>query len=76
MHGVQHECDHYFPSVNSAVPVNKPSVLRFEFLTAASIKIPVFCIVASCSLVEVYRRFRCACCLPDHRPDDGGSKNL
>jgi hypothetical protein len=25
---------------------------------------------------EVYRRFRGACCLHHHRPDDGGSKYL
>jgi hypothetical protein len=34
----------------------------------------VFWVVAPCSLVEVYRRFRVACCL--HRPDDGGRKDL
>jgi hypothetical protein len=33
-----------------------------------------FWVVASCSLVELYRRFRGACCL--HRPDDGGSKYI
>jgi hypothetical protein len=35
----------------------------------------VFWVVAPCSLVEVYRHFRGACCLHhqgDDRPDDGG----
>jgi hypothetical protein len=31
-------------------------------------KISVFWVIAKCSLVDVYRRFRAACC-----PDDGGS---
>jgi hypothetical protein len=37
--------------------------VRFEVLTAASMKMAVFCVVASCSLVEVYWRLRGACCL-------------
>jgi hypothetical protein len=36
----------------------------------------VFWVVAPCSLVEVYQRFRGPCCLQPHRPDDGGSKDL
>jgi hypothetical protein len=32
--------------------------VRFQVLTAASMKIAVFWIVAPCSLVEVYQRFR------------------
>jgi hypothetical protein len=32
--------------------------VRFEVLTAARIKMAVFWVVAPCSLVEVYRRFR------------------
>jgi hypothetical protein len=35
----------------------------FEILTAASMEMAVFCDVAPCSLVEVYRRFRGTCCL-------------
>jgi hypothetical protein len=35
----------------------------------------VFWVVAPCSLVEVYRRFRGPCCLR-HRSDDEGSKDL
>jgi hypothetical protein len=37
--------------------------VRFEVLTAASTKMDVFFVVAPCSLVEVCRRFRGACCL-------------
>jgi hypothetical protein len=44
-------------------------IVRFQVLTAASIKMALFWVVAPCSLV-VYRRFRGA------RPDDGGSKHL
>jgi hypothetical protein len=37
----------------------------------------VFWVVAPCSLVEVYQRFRGSCCLHHQgRPDDGGSKDL
>jgi hypothetical protein len=39
----------------------------------------LFWVVAPCSLVSVYRRFRGACCLQQQggdRPDDGGSKHL
>jgi hypothetical protein len=32
--------------------------VRFEVLTAVSMKMAVFWVVAPCSLVEVYRRFR------------------
>jgi hypothetical protein len=37
--------------------------VRFQVLTAASMKMTVFWVVAPCSLVEVYRRLRGACCL-------------
>jgi hypothetical protein len=37
-------------------------------------KMTVFWVVAPCSLVEVYRRFRVVFC--DDRPDDAGSKHL
>jgi hypothetical protein len=52
-------------------------VVGFEVLTAVSMKMAVFWVVAACSLVEFYQRFRGPCCLHhqgDHRPDDGGSK--
>jgi hypothetical protein len=45
----------------------------FEVLTAVNMKIAVFWVVAPCSLVEVYQRFRGD---QGHRPDDGGSKDL
>jgi hypothetical protein len=53
----------------------------FEVLTAVSTKMAVFWIVAPCSLVEVYQRFRGPCCLhhqgpSGHRRDDGGSKDI
>jgi hypothetical protein len=35
----------------------------FEVLMAVSTKMAVFWVVAPCSLVEVYRRFRGPCCL-------------
>jgi hypothetical protein len=52
--------------------------MGFEVLTAASMKMAVFWVVASCSLVEVFRRFRGARCLHHQgdRPDDGGSRHL
>jgi hypothetical protein len=46
----------------------------FEVLTAVSTKMAVFWIVAPCSLVEVYQRFRGPCCLHHQGDDDGGSK--
>jgi hypothetical protein len=49
--------------------------VRFQVITAASMKMAVFWVVVPCSLLEVYQRFRSACCL-HHRPDDGGSKHL
>jgi hypothetical protein len=43
--------------------------LGFEVLTAVSTKMAVFWVVAPCSLVEVYQRFRGNCCL-HHQGDD------
>jgi hypothetical protein len=37
--------------------------IGFEVVTAASMKMIVFWVVAPCSLVEVYQLFRGACCL-------------
>jgi hypothetical protein len=47
----------------------------FEVLTAVSTKMAVFWVVAPCSLVEVYQRFRGPFCLQHQgdRPDEGGS---
>jgi hypothetical protein len=51
---------------------NRIGLVRFEVLTAASIKMTVFWVVAPYSVVEVYRRFRGACCLHNYRPVDDG----
>jgi hypothetical protein len=42
-------------------------MVRFQVLTADIMKITVLWDVAPCSLVEVYRRFRGACC--PHHPE-------
>jgi hypothetical protein len=43
--------------------------VRFQVLTAASMKMVVFWVVAPCSLVEVYRNFKDDCCLR-HQSDE------
>jgi hypothetical protein len=53
---------------------NSFDFVRFEFLTVTSMKMAVFWVVAPCSLVEVYRRFRGACCL--HHQDNETSVNF
>jgi hypothetical protein len=54
--------------------------IRGKNNTFCNLKLTLFWVVAPCSLVEVYRRFKDACCLHyqggAHRPDDGGSKHL
>jgi hypothetical protein len=50
--------------------------VRFQVLTAASMKFRVFWDVLLCSLTDVDRRFRGACCLHHYRPDDGGDTYL
>jgi hypothetical protein len=47
-------------------------VVRFQVLTAMSMKSTAFWDTGPCSLVEVYRRFRSACI----GTDDGGSTHL
>jgi hypothetical protein len=49
--------------------------VRFQVVTAASMKMAVFWVAAPCSLVDVYPCFIGAYCLR-HRLDDGGSKHL
>jgi hypothetical protein len=44
------------------------SQVGFEVLTAVSMKMAVFWVVVTCSLEEVYQRFRGPCCL--HHQDD------
>jgi hypothetical protein len=46
---------------------------------SSEMKMAVFWVVAACSLIEVYRRFRGTCCLHHqgtHRPDDVGNTSL
>jgi hypothetical protein len=57
-----------FKKVMKYVVTNLFSEVGFEVLTAVSMKMDVFWVVAPCSLVEVYRRFEST----PHRPDDGG----
>jgi hypothetical protein len=45
---------------------------RFKLFTAGSLRMAVFWVVVSCSLVEFYRYFRGPCCL-NHQGDNGGS---
>jgi hypothetical protein len=47
----------------NSVPYTLQNAVRFQVLKAASTKKTVFWDFAPCSLVEVYRRFRGACCL-------------
>jgi hypothetical protein len=51
-------------------------LVGFEVLTAVSMKMAVFWVVAPFSLVEVYERFRSPCRLHHQGDDDGGSKDL
>jgi hypothetical protein len=45
--------------------VNLHRIVGFQVLAAANMKMAVVVwVVAPCSLVEVYRRFRGVCCLP------------
>jgi hypothetical protein len=48
--------------VHNIATVNNLAV-RFEVFTAASLKMSVSWVVVQCNVVEVYRRFRGACCL-------------
>jgi hypothetical protein len=56
------------------IPIIILNQLRFQVLTAASMTITVTWDVGPCSLAEVYRRFRGACCL--HHQDDDSVGNL
>jgi hypothetical protein len=47
----------------------------FEVLTAVSMKMTVFWVVAPCSLVKVYQRFRGPCCLY-HQGDNPEDSHL
>jgi hypothetical protein len=58
--------------------MNSEKDARFQVLKAPSMKAAVFWVVAPCSLVDVYRRFRGACSLLQQgdRADDAGSTYL
>jgi hypothetical protein len=58
-----------FPSLGDRLRRNSLDLVRFLVLTAASMKMAGFWVVAPCSLVEVYHRFRGACSL-HHRDDE------
>jgi hypothetical protein len=60
--------NNYWSSRGVDLLMNYCNFVRFQVLTAASTKMAVFWDVAPCSLVEVYRLFRGACCL--HHQDD------
>jgi hypothetical protein len=49
--------------------------MRFQILTAATVKRTAFWDIAPCCIVEVDRRLRGAYCL-HHHSDDGGSVHL
>jgi hypothetical protein len=62
-----HSTDEFSPDMCSRVVLTHFSngrwFVRFQVLTAASMMMVVFWVVAPCSLVEFYRRFKGACCL-------------
>jgi hypothetical protein len=57
----------YLFSVISVILLNNKNYHKhpvgFEVLTTVSTKMAVFWVVAPCSLVEIYQRFRGPCCL-------------
>jgi hypothetical protein len=61
--------EHYWHITNIKLYVG------FEVLKAVITKMAVFWVIAPCSLVEVYQRFRGPCWL-HHSPGDGGSTDL
>jgi hypothetical protein len=80
---VRHCCEYYYMQGSFSLtepkgPFTRAYKLRFQVLTVASMMTVVFFILAPCSLVEFYRRFRGDCCLhhQSDRPDDGGGSNL
>jgi hypothetical protein len=51
------------------------TTVGFEVFTTANMKMAVYRVVAPCSLVEVYQRFRGTCCF-HHQGGNGGRKCL
>jgi hypothetical protein len=54
----------------------RKNCVEFEFLTAASMRMAVFWVAASCSLVDIGVSEVLSTSIITHRPDDGGSKHL
>jgi hypothetical protein len=50
---------------NAALDPNIKQMVRFQVLTAESMKMAGCLLGCASNLVEVYRRFRGACCLPE-----------
>jgi hypothetical protein len=50
--------------------LNCNNVVRFQVLTAASMKMTSFCDIVSCGLVDVDRRFRGTYCFYHQSDDD------
>jgi hypothetical protein len=63
------------PPEKSLFTTKQLLLVRFQILTAASMKMAVCWIVALCRLIEVCLRFRGACCLR-YRHGNGSSKHL
>jgi hypothetical protein len=64
------------PSLSTTVDSRTVQMhVRFEVFTAASMEVTAFCDTATCSLVQLHRRFRGEYCFC-HHPHYGGSTNL
>jgi hypothetical protein len=68
---VEEFCDELFGSVAQGISLSREWLkeVKFQVLTAASMKMVLFWVIMPCSLVEVFRRFRGACCL-HHQGDE------
>jgi hypothetical protein len=64
-----------YPSTKVPSRVGRRSLVRFQVLTATSMKFRVFWNILPCSQIDFDRRFRVAYGL-HHRPDDGGRTHL
>jgi hypothetical protein len=57
------------------LPILPEDGSRIQLPKRCNFKVAIFLVVAPCSLVDVYQRFRGPYSF-HHRPDDGGSKDL